>query len=103
MPASMTRLFVHGVWGTWQREPWLVGDIREIVYRTILAKCHENDVQVLALNGVEDHVHVLAKMPPTLAVAQWIKGIKGASAYITNQSECRDVLQMAGRVWRIHG
>jgi putative transposase len=77
-------LFVHYIWGTWQREPWLVGEVREIIHRTILAKCQESGAQMLAVNGIEDHVHLLVKIPPTVAIAQWIGIIKGASSYIAN-------------------
>jgi putative transposase len=87
MPASMTRLFVHYVWGTWQREPWLVGEVREMIFRAILAKCQECDVQVLACNGVEDHLHLLVKMPPTISVAHCIGLLKGVSTYIANHQQ----------------
>jgi putative transposase len=81
MPASMTRLFIHFVWGTYQRTPWLVEPVRELVYRTIVAKCREMDAQVIVLNGVDDHVHLLVKLPPTLAIAQFIAKVKGISSY----------------------
>jgi putative transposase len=93
MPASLNRLFVHAVWGTWQREPWLVGNVRDIVYRTILAKCQESDAQVLALNGIEDHVHLLVQIPPTFAIVQLIGVIKGASSYIANHQGSDEVFK----------
>jgi putative transposase len=86
MPASMTQVFVHYVWGTYQRNPWLTGQVRELAFRTIVKKCITLEAQVIALNGIEDHVHLLVKMPPTLTVAQLIGQAKGASSHaITHQ------------------
>ena len=85
MPASMTRLFVHYVWGTWQRTPWLIGEVRETSFKIIVAKCAALETQVLALNSVEDHVHLLVKMPPMLAVAKLIADAKGAASHAIRQ------------------
>jgi putative transposase len=93
MPASMTQLFIHYVWGTWQRMPWLEGDVRDIAYRTILAKCKAHGVQVLALDGIEDHVHLLVKIPPTITIAKLIADVKGASSYIINRRRPDDIFK----------
>ena len=85
MPASMTRLFVHYVWGTWQREPWLTGEVRETAFNIIIAKCQALEAQVIALNGVEDHVHLLVKIPPTIPIAKLIADAKGTSSHAIRQ------------------
>ena len=41
---------------------------------------------VLAVNGTEDHVHVLVLMPAGLAVAALVKQMKGVSSRIASQS-----------------
>jgi putative transposase len=87
MPASMTRLFVHYVWGTWQREPWLIGDVRETAFRIISTKCRDDEAQVLALNGIEDHIHLLVKISPIISIAKLIADIKGASSFILNRQK----------------
>ena len=38
--------------------------------------------EVLAVGGVEDHIHVLVHLPATITVADLVKGLKGASAHL---------------------
>jgi len=37
---------------------------------------------VLAIGGIEDHVHLLVRFPTTLAVAPLLKEVKGASSHL---------------------
>ena len=40
---------------------------------------------VRAINGVEDHVHLLIEMPPTICISDWMHDIKGNSSNFVNQ------------------
>ena len=78
-------VFVHVVWATWDRLPLLVGDVERNAYRAIEAKCGELSAEVLALGGIEDHVHLLVRLPATLAIADLVKNVKGTSAHLIAQ------------------
>jgi REP element-mobilizing transposase RayT len=83
---SDVAVFVHYVWATWDRLPLLVGEVEQRVYRAIEAKCKGLKVEVVALGGIEDHVHLLVRLPATLAVADLAKHVKGASSHLaTNE------------------
>ena len=41
-------------------------------------------VQVHAINGTDDHVHLAVAIPPTLNVSEWLGQLKGASAQHIN-------------------
>ncbi len=41
---------------------------------------------ILALGGMEDHIHLFVWFPPTLAIAELVGRAKGASSYIVNSS-----------------
>ena len=75
-------LFVHLVWSTWDRLPLLTEDTSRRMYHAMAAKCQELGVEVIAIGGVEDHVHLLARMPPTLSVADLMKHVKGTSSHL---------------------
>lgn len=44
------------------------------------AICQNNKIFVYAIGGMEDHVHMLMRLPPTLAQAQAILLVKGDSS-----------------------
>jgi REP element-mobilizing transposase RayT len=41
---------------------------------------------VLALNGTEDHVHLVLAIPAAVAISDIVKQIKGASSFFVNQA-----------------
>ena len=47
------KVYIHFVWATWDRLPILTADIRERVFRAILAKCDELGCSVEAIGGVD--------------------------------------------------
>lgn len=84
MRQAQIAVFVHLVWGTWDRLPLLTGAIAPAVHRVIEAKCQELKAEVLAIGGVEDHVHLLVHLPATLSVADLAKHVKGTSSHLVN-------------------
>ncbi|HLY30092.1 MAG TPA: IS200/IS605 family transposase [Ktedonobacterales bacterium] len=75
-------LFVHLIWATWDRLPLLVGSFERRVHRALEAKCLELNVELLALGGVEDHIHLLIQLPATLSLAECVKHLKGATSHL---------------------
>jgi len=50
----------------------------------VYAKAKDLNLVLHALGGVEDHVHVVASIPPRLSVAACVKHLKGASSRAVN-------------------
>ena len=84
MRANFTQLYVHCVWATWDRLPLITPDIQKVIYASIIGKCHQLGGTVIAIGGIEEHVHLLTEIPPTLSVSDLIKNIKGSSSYLIN-------------------
>lgn len=82
----MTRLalYVHIVWATKQRRPLLTPPIEAAVYKLILAEVQTTGHEILALNGMPDHVHLLLKCGPSIDLASLMKKIKGLSSSAAN-------------------
>ncbi len=86
MRAPFTQLYLHCVWATWDRLPLLTPKIEQAAYAAILDKCRELKCEPLAIGGMPDHVHLLVRLHTTVAVADLLKEIKGASSHlITHQ------------------
>lgn len=59
--------------------------IEPALYAYLVKRAAELEVYVVyAINGWNDHVHLLAAIPPKLAVADVVKLLKGASAHFVN-------------------
>ncbi|MCS7310899.1 MAG: IS200/IS605 family transposase [Armatimonadetes bacterium] len=87
-------IYLHFVWTTWNRQPLITPDLEAQLYYIIRQECIKQRALVLALNGMDDHVHLLVRLPAALAPSAFIKQVKGASS--------RWVSQRSGEVlkWR---
>ena len=80
------QLFYHLVWATRHREPRLTLEIEPIVFGFLQTKAVLLGAQVFALNGIEDHVHMIASIPPRVALATFVGQVKGAAATRFNKA-----------------
>ncbi len=80
------QLFYHAVWATRYRERLLGPEIEPFAHGLIRDKALELKAVIHALNGMEDHVHLVISIPPKLAPAFFIGQVKGATSARLNQS-----------------
>lgn len=83
-------VFVHFTWGTWDRLPLLVGEVERGVHRALSSECERLRVEVLAIGGVEDHVHLLLRWPATISLSELLKQLKGTSAHLVTHQLAPD-------------
>lgn len=79
------QLYYHIITATKGRTPCLDAETSRWIFQAIQEKAGDLDVPVLAVNGVLDHIHLVAAIPPKLAVANFIGQIKGFSSAYLNQ------------------
>ena len=85
--------FQHFVWATRKREHFITSEMEGPLFRYIRERCNEMHIQIHALNGMPDHVHLAVSLPATLAPADFMNLIKGASAnFINHLPETKDCL-----------
>lgn len=80
------QLFYHIVWSTKNRAPLLTKEIEPMVHDLLRTKAVGLGVIVFALNGIEDHVHLVASIPPKIAVAKFIGQVKAVASTRFNKS-----------------
>lgn len=73
---------LHLVWATYQRMPLVTTAIEEPLYRCIGAEAAQLDVEVLAIGGLEDHIHVAVMFPATVTISRLVQRLKGVSSHI---------------------
>ena len=70
----------HVVWCPKYRKSILTASIADETKRLIESICLERDWQVLALEVQPDHIHLFVSIPPSVAVADAMKILKGSTA-----------------------
>jgi REP element-mobilizing transposase RayT len=85
MHGAHSELYLHVVWCTWRRKPFITFHIRQPIYGAIAHQCATVGADVIAIGGMEDHVHVFVRLPVTISVAEFVRRIKGASAHLVTQ------------------
>jgi putative transposase len=83
---ALWRLYYHFVWATKEREPLINSDREAELYGYIIGKADALSCIVHAIGGIEDHIHLVVSIPPTLAIADFVKTIKGSSAHHLNHT-----------------
>jgi putative transposase len=78
---SYVRAWVHAVWGTKNREPFLTKEVRAQVLRHIRENAREKEIYIDKLNGHTDHLHCLFGLNADITIAKTLQLIKGESAY----------------------
>ena len=81
---SFWRNYYHLTWGTKHRLPLLDEDIEAQVFQYIVHKSDELGIIVYAINGTEDHLHLIVAIPPQKRVSKIVKEIKGSSSHYIN-------------------
>jgi putative transposase len=76
-----TRLFYHLIWSTKNRLPLIIPELEQKLFPYIHQKANELDCKLLAVNGWEDHVHLVLEISPKLSVSDVVKRLKGASSH----------------------
>jgi REP element-mobilizing transposase RayT len=86
MANTFTALHYHVVFSTKHRHPWLRPDAEEDVWRYLGGICRSHGIKALQIGGLEDHVHLLLGVPPTHALSDVVKRIKGESSkWLSNE------------------
>lgn len=80
MPQSQSRIYLHIVFSTKNRERLLTdSDLRKSLHAYVGATMKALDCPPVEIGGVEDHMHILCLFPRTRSVAEIVKETKRVS------------------------
>jgi putative transposase len=80
MAQSLSKVVLHIIFSTKDRESWLDSDVRPRMHAYLAAVCRDLGAQLVRVGGVADHVHIVTTLPRTLSQAQMIDRIKKVSS-----------------------
>ena len=79
MTHTYTELTYHLVWSTKNREPVISPLFQERLYQYIGGSFRNLGAICLEIGGVADHIHILARIPPSIAIANLMREVKTSS------------------------
>jgi putative transposase len=80
MAHSYTNLLFHIVYGTAGRRPLIDDAFQPRLYEYLGGTVRGLKGVCLEIGGVEDHVHILSKLPPTISVSDFLEKLKANSS-----------------------
>lgn len=80
------RIWIHLVWSTKNREPFLLKETRAQVFGHIKENAKKKDIYLDSIDGTCDHVHALIKLDTEQTIANVARLLKGESSHWANSN-----------------
>ena len=80
MAQSYTKLLYHILFATLHRRPSIGVEIRPRLHQYVGGIIRGLGGIGLQIGGIEDHIHALASVPPTMAVSDFVGKLKANSS-----------------------
>ena len=77
---SKTRNYIHIVFGTKYRTKAIARDRKARLYQYITNTIKNKKCEMISINGIDNHIHLLINLHPTIALADMVKAIKQSSS-----------------------
>lgn len=80
MANTFSCLHYHFIFSTRNREKWLSDESQERAWAYIAETARKAGALMPVVGGMADHLHMLAEIPPTIAIPGLVQKIKGTSS-----------------------
>ena len=81
------KVWLHFVWSTKNREPYLNDEIRKKVFEHIRLNAGEKGIHIDFINGYVEHVHCLISLGTDQTIEKIMQMIKGESSFWINKNK----------------
>lgn len=78
--SSYKQILYHIIFGTKNREATLSLEHSDILYKYIWSIIGQKNGVLYHINGMEDHIHILSDLHPSIALADYVRDIKRATS-----------------------
>jgi REP element-mobilizing transposase RayT len=91
MPQSLAQVYLHLVFSTKHRRPFLRDDdLRTQMHKYLGGACRNLESPSLQIGGVEDHIHILCRLSRKLSVSELVAELKRESSkWIKTKEGCQ--------------
>lgn len=81
----------HIVLVTKYRHPILKGELKEYIYSLIQKQLAQRKIELIAMNGEPDHIHMIVDMPPHIAPADLVNVLKTNTSRLARRDYSNEV------------
>ena len=78
--STYRQIFYQIVFGTKYRKPVIVKKYDEELYKFIYGIIKNNHCHLYRINGIEDHIHIMSDLHPSICLSDYVKEIKVSSS-----------------------
>lgn len=82
---SAIQLFIHLAWTTLDRLPMINAPTREFLEEFFRKTASRQDVQIVDLEILQTHVHMVVRTPPRIDLPRLVQFFKGGSSYAASR------------------
>jgi REP element-mobilizing transposase RayT len=97
MPHTSSNVLVHLIFSTKQRYRSIKPDLKGALFAYMGGIIREMHGAALIVNGTEDHVHLLIRVPPVLGVAEVARVLKANSSRWVHEKNGSIIGSLPGR------
>jgi putative transposase len=87
MAGTYTKLYYHIVFSTKNRQPFVTTAIQDELHKYISGVVRGINGSCIEINGIPDHIHLLAILPPKIAISDALRDIKANSSKWVHESK----------------
>ena len=80
MPQSLASVYLHVVFSTKNRAPFITPELCPRLYQYLSATALGNGTMILSIGGMPDHVHLLLSFGRDVKISDTVKTLKGSSS-----------------------
>jgi len=85
MGHAFHQLYYHFTWSTYSRAAVIRRDQRAALLKIVHEEAKKLGGEPIRHNAMPDHVHLLVRLPPTIAASDFIGRVKGATSHRYNE------------------
>jgi putative transposase len=87
MANTYTQIYIHVVFAVQARESLIKAEWKEELFKYITGILNNQKTKLIAIGGVEDHIHILFGMNPTIALSDVVREVKASSSKFINEEK----------------
>ena len=80
MHKYLSRVYLHFVWSTFDREPIMNPAVLRTAIRSVTSEAEKLKCRVRAIGGTADHVHLAVELHVTVSQSAFMNQVKGTSS-----------------------